>query len=238
VWARCARGSTCRARGVSRSSWAATTARALADNAALRGDAQVALEQARRIVERSEWYEGTLWAPSGHAYLGRAYLLAGRLDEALAEFARWETLITSLGGGGSAWVDQHQPDVAEVHRRAGDLRQAYAVARECVEATRAVKWGTVGAKAELELARVLLARDGPGSPAFARALSDAENLVEEIGARVFEPSLCEIRAESAALQGDSDAQQRELREAHRLYAEMGATGHAERVARELEGLSA
>ncbi len=28
-------------------------------------------------------------------------------------------------------------------------------------------------------------------------------------------------------------QERELREAHRLFTEMGATGHAERVAREL-----
>jgi hypothetical protein len=30
----------------------------------------------------------------------------------------------------------------------------------------------------------------------------------------------------------------ELRETHRLYTEMGATGHAERVARELEALRA
>ena len=211
---------------------------ARAENAELRGDAQVALEQARRIVELSEWYEGTLWAAYGYGYLGRAHLLAGRLEEALAEFARWETVITSLGAAGAAWVVQHQPQVAEAHRRAGDLRRAYDVARECVEATRAVKWGEHGARAELELARVLLARDGPSSPAFARALSDAESLVEEIGARVFEPTLCEIRAESAALQGDSDARHRELREAQRLYAEIGATGHAERVARELEGLSA
>jgi len=76
------------------------------------------------------------------------------------------------------------------------------------------------------------------SPAFAQALSDAESLVAEIGARAFEPYLHEIRAESAALQGRSDERLRELREAHRLFSEMGATGHAERVARELEGLPA
>ncbi len=52
---------------------------------------------------------------------------------------------------------------------------------------------------------------------------------------MFEPFLREVRAESAALQGDSKTQQCELREAHRLFTEMGATGHAERLARELAG---
>jgi hypothetical protein len=36
------------------------------------------------------------------------------------------------------------------------------------------------------------------------------------------------------LLGRSSDAERELREAHRLYTEMGATGHAERVARELD----
>ncbi len=170
--------------------------------------------------------------------LARAHLLAGRLEEALAEFAQWEAVNTSLGAGRSVFVLVHLPYVAQTHRRAGDLRRAHAIARECVEATRAGKMGEYGAQAEIELARVLLARDGPTSQAFAGALSDAESLVEEIGARVFEPHLHEIRAESAALRGESDERQRELREAHRLFSEMGATGHAERLARELEGLSA
>jgi hypothetical protein len=34
--------------------------------------------------------------------------------------------------------------------------------------------------------------------------------------------------------GKDSARERELREAHRLYTEMGATGHAQRLARELE----
>jgi hypothetical protein len=39
--------------------------------------------------------------------------------------------------------------------------------------------------------------------------------------------------ELAHLIGDDASRERELREAHRLYTEMGATGHAERLAREL-----
>jgi len=203
-------------------------------NAELRGDAQGALEQARRMLEHREWFEGTLWATQGNACLGRAHLLGSRLDEALAEFALWEAETTDLGAGRSAaFVLQHLPYLAEAHRRAGDLDRAHSIARECVEATREGSRGEGGTQAELELARVLLAREGPTSPAFDQALADAESLVEEIGARVFEPFLREVRAESAALQADSKTQQRELREAHRLYTEMGATGHAERLSREL-----
>ncbi len=41
------------------------------------------------------------------------------------------------------------------------------------------------------------------------------------------------RAELARLGGDGAEQERELREALRLYTGMGATGHAERLASEL-----
>ncbi len=46
------------------------------------------------------------------------------------------------------------------------------------------------------------------------------------------------RSERAHARGDAASRERHLREAHRLYTEMGATGHAERLARELEGLGA
>jgi len=57
--------------------------------------------------------------------------------------------------------------------------------------------------------------------------------VRETGARLHLPSLHEERGRLArALQRPSEAD-RELREAQRLYTEMGATGHAERLAGEL-----
>ncbi len=65
------------------------------------------------------------------------------------------------------------------------------------------------------------------------ALDRTLELVEETGARVFVPEVHEERAELARLRGDDNTCERELREAHRLYTEMGATGHAERLAREL-----
>jgi len=45
--------------------------------------------------------------------------------------------------------------------------------------------------------------------------------------------LHEARAELERACGDAAAAERELHQAQRLYAEMGATGHTERLAREL-----
>ncbi len=56
----------------------------------------------------------------------------------------------------------------------------------------------------------------------------------ETGASVERPTLHEVRAELAGLRGQPEEANRQLREAQRQYAEMGATGHAERLARELD----
>jgi len=57
-------------------------------------------------------------------------------------------------------------------------------------------------------------------------------LAEDAGMRVHLPQAVELRAEVAALRGDEAERARHLREAHRLYTEIGATGHATRLARE------
>jgi hypothetical protein len=94
--------------------------------------------------------------------------------------------------------------------------------------------GATEARAQLARARLLLRVEGPDAreeieAALARALA----VVQETGARVYEPELHEVRAELAGLLGEATDRDRELREAHRLYTEMGAAGHAERLAKEL-----
>ena len=66
------------------------------------------------------------------------------------------------------------------------------------------------------------------------ALKEAQALVEETGSRSQEPFIHEELAKLARLTGDDATYQRDLREAHRLFTEMGATGHAERLAKELK----
>jgi hypothetical protein len=63
----------------------------------------------------------------------------------------------------------------------------------------------------------------------------ADAWLEMSGAQSYEPFLCVERAELARLAGDEASRQRELREAHRLFLEIGAPIRAEQVAKELAG---
>ena len=83
----------------------------------------------------------------------------------------------------------------------------------------------------LTRARALLGSEGASCAAeVERTLSDASALLDETEARCREPIVHEISADLARLRGDEATRDRELREAHRLFLEMGAAGHAERIA--------
>ncbi len=88
--------------------------------------------------------------------------------------------------------------------------------------------------AQLSLARVLLASgDVDECPAIDAALVRTTACMEQSGARAYLPMIMEERATLARLRGDEAASVQDLREAHRLYEEIGATGHAARLAKQL-----
>ena len=83
-------------------------------------------------------------------------------------------------------------------------------------------------------ARVLPRTDDPARERDDRGeLATARTSSRRRAPGCYRPSLHEERAELARRSGDAPTRDRELREAHRLYTEMGATGHAERLAKEL-----
>jgi hypothetical protein len=86
----------------------------------------------------------------------------------------------------------------------------------------------------LTRARALLGSEGASYAAeVERTLAEVSALIDETEARCREPIVHEIAAELARLRGDEATRERELREAHRLFVEMGATGHAARLRKEL-----
>src|SRR5262249_14172133 len=88
--------------------------------------------------------------------------------------------------------------------------------------------------AQLALARVLLRTNSLGSRgAIQAALEEASRLSRQGKFKMIEPFVCVERAELARLANDETTRQRELREAHRLFLEIGAPIRAEQVAKEL-----
>jgi hypothetical protein len=88
--------------------------------------------------------------------------------------------------------------------------------------------------AQFALGYVLLrARGLESRSAIETALGDALRASREIGHKWAEPFIYLERAELARLSDDEAARQRELREAHRLFTEIGAPIRAAEVAKEL-----
>jgi hypothetical protein len=88
-------------------------------------------------------------------------------------------------------------------------------------------------RAILSLARILAQTDARASQAeIEELLARAQCLIEATGTHLFGAQLHAERAELWRGLGDADAHRRELDEARRLYAAMGADGHAERLAQE------
>ncbi len=89
-------------------------------------------------------------------------------------------------------------------------------------------------KAQLALARAVLAtEDVLPRAAIESALERAEHLVESIDGRSLSPRIIELRGRLATALGDATASGRLLRDALDLYRAIGATGHAQRLAKEI-----
>ena len=198
----------------------------------LAGDVEGALGHGREAVEAAATASWGM-RMSALAVLGRAHLLAEdwphaveAMTGALAIMRERRVLLVF-----ESWI---LPVLAEAYLGAGDPSKAretadLALARARQHHTRAFEIAAL-----LAWARVHRATDGAdGAAGIEAALRDAMALVQATGARACAPFIHVERAALAHLLGDEATRQGELREAHRLFTEMGATARAEQVAREL-----
>jgi hypothetical protein len=115
----------------------------------------------------------------------------------------------------------------------GDAEGARATADQAIRL--AQERGTRGweVRAHLAQARVLRLLDGVSAKAAIEAsLARAEALIAETGACAQTPFVIEERARLAIDLGDARAGAQLLREARRAFEQMGAAGHAARLAKE------
>jgi class 3 adenylate cyclase/tetratricopeptide (TPR) repeat protein len=198
------------------------------------GDAASALRHAREAVKLT----GTPSANSilytfNHHILARALLLGEEWAQAV------EVLKETIGQLNERRIYRQVEGgclsgLARAYSGLGELDKARTTAEEAVRIARANGWG-FECDAELAHAHVLGRTAGAAATQeIEQALARASTLVEKSGARSRAPLILEGRAELAALSGDSPAREAALREAHRLYQEMGARLHALRIAAALE----
>jgi adenylate cyclase len=203
-------------------------------HAALSGEPGNARAQALESLEIAEKLGSAHSLATALAYLGVAQLLHEEWQEAIdaleqaLEIARSRRTRLDIEALMLA-------NLARAYLGVGQVDKARQTAEDAVEAARQRGKPSHEIQAQLSLARVLLTSVGAeGRPAIEEALTRALELVEATGAKALEPQILVERAELARLLEDEATRKLQLREAHRLFAEMGATGHAKRLGKKLE----
>jgi adenylate cyclase len=197
------------------------------------GEPEAALghaQQALEIAERTGSSFSRAWA---WLHLGRAEHMRGEWRRAIPALERSRAIARESRT--AVEVDAVRLALlGESHLGIGDPERAHALVEEGLEIARSQGAVPYEMHASLALARVLLGSAGAAaSSQIEAALARVLDLSRGTGAKAYEPLVHVELAELARENGDEDGHERELREAHRLFTEIGACGHAERLAGEL-----
>ncbi len=198
------------------------------------GRPESGLKHARRSLEIAEKLDNEASRMAAYAAFGLANLVeeqpAAARDALLesATIARDRRVVRGL-------LPLVLAGLAEAHLALGEPTEAVATAREGIDLGSADGCLYNEALAQLALAAGLLATDCVVHRAeIESALERAEYLVASIEGSALSPRILELRGRLAAAVGDAPSSDQTLREALNLYRTIGATGHAERLARELD----
>jgi tetratricopeptide (TPR) repeat protein len=199
----------------------------------LSGEPEAAVGHARRTLEIAERI--------GHAYSrSAAWHMLGWAESMRGEWRRAIDAIERAGEIRGKRLRSVEGETAmlgvlgESYLGLGEVQRARGFAEEGLKSARASGLRLLEPLAGVLLARVVLGSAGAEARAEIEAtLAHALEVSRETGAKAYEPHVHLELAALARQVGDEDGRERELREAHRLFTEIGATGHAERLAAEL-----
>jgi adenylate cyclase len=193
------------------------------------GETLSALAHARQMLHVAERTGIPLLLVDAYLSLGSALALSAQWDDSV------EALEQALEIADSRRVLLGQKRrilavLAEAYLGRNEHERARHIAEELLAAPATSRALLVEISAQLVLARALLRVEGEKARDAAHAaISRAALLIEESGARSLAPEIHRALSEVAEHEGDRATRLRELREAHRLYREMAARAHADRI---------
>ena len=202
-------------------------------HAVLTGDVEMAIEHGTLAAELAEETEIPLQLADGYLALGDAQLLAERWQDALKSLHRTGQIIearTNL----SALKPRLLTSLAQAHLGVGDDARALYYAEELLTRASSQDLRIFELNAHLIMVRAMLdshARED--ADAIQSGLATVFDLVEKTNALAYRPTVHLLLAQIAQLADDPERRALQLGQAHRLYSEMGARGHARSIAVQL-----
>jgi class 3 adenylate cyclase/tetratricopeptide (TPR) repeat protein len=197
------------------------------------GEIESALVHAAEAVEIAERMGNAYARTQAYSCLALAHLSREEWDEAV-EAGEQSLAISRERRTGLQFEPWTLATLAEAYLARGDGPRARATVEQAVALARGRQIKVFEPITLLSLARVLLASEGAAARAEVEAaLTRALALAKEMEARSEEPLVHVQLAELARLSGDEPGRARELREAHRLFADIGADRYRAALTREL-----
>ncbi len=190
-----------------------------------RGDLSRAERLARESLEIAERIESPLSRSEATVSLFRVLAQKGDLDAAIALAAPW-----AEDPGNYMTRPFRMSALAGIRHARGEFSEARRLASEAQRLGETDESILGRVSPLVALARIQLSDAQP--EAAATCIERAEQTVRAANYRLLLPEILELRAELAQQRGDAPGREQALREALQLYREMGAIGHAERIARE------
>jgi tetratricopeptide (TPR) repeat protein len=202
------------------------------------GEPDAVYAHAQQLVEIAERIGDSFSRSWAWLWLGWAQLRRGELAHAIESLER-SLSISREHRSGVEGDAIRLAALAESYLGVGEPAKARALVEEAIaSATEGRSQLHQEIDARLAQARILrTSGDEAEWPEAERALARALEVVRTIGENGYKPLIHVELAELAGAMGDEEGRQRELREAHRQFTENGATGHADRLAGELELIS-
>jgi adenylate cyclase len=197
------------------------------------GELESALAHAGQAVDIAERMGNAYARTQAYSCLALAHASREEWDQAV-EAGEQSLAISRERRTGVQFEPWTLATLADAYLARGDGSRARATAEQAVAIARGSHIKIFEPIALRSLARVLRASEGAGARAEVKAaLSRALALAKEMGARSEEPLVHVELAELARLTGDESGRERELREARRIFAEIGADRYAAALTREL-----
>jgi adenylate cyclase len=193
------------------------------------GSKREALATALQAVEQATSIGTPLLVTWANIFAGMAHVAIGEWDKAVA--FEQEALSVSENGrvafGYAVWAHSW---MAEALLGLGDIVGARQSVDQALSMARQSGSRLFLMDALLAYSRVRI-REGAEDLEIDRVINEVSSLVDQSGGRCRVGIIAELRAELAKSRGDNSSSADHLHEAYRLHVEMGAEGHAARVAK-------
>ncbi|MGH8560588.1 MAG: hypothetical protein ACRES4_01305, partial [Nevskiales bacterium] len=199
----------------------------------LAGTVDSVQRDAQTAVRAAEEYDSPFFRLMAYNALGTAHLLHAQWANALGVLERTRPM-TEPGQPGRQFAVPQLAGLAEAHLGLGHLEQGLVLAREALTTAQEGHMRLWESRARLQLVRALRRVQGvEAATELSEQLAAWQILVDETGARTYQPFIHEERGQLAQLAGDAELARREFEQAIALYRDIGADGQALRLQAEV-----